>query len=57
MTRGIFGKTTSCRSEYAAPTMRTYPTRALDALMGDFLRIRAKKWLDKREATDAAETD
>jgi hypothetical protein len=57
MTRGICGMTTSCRSKYAKPTMRTYPTSAIDAVMGDFLHIRAKKWLDKMEDASATETD
>lgn len=48
---------TSCRSKYAKPTMRTYPTSMVDSLMGDFLRIRAKKWLDKMEGSNAAETE
>jgi hypothetical protein len=37
--------------------MRTYPTSAIDAVMGDFLHIRAKKWLDKMEDAGATETD
>jgi hypothetical protein len=55
MTGGCGGMMTSCHFE--PPSIHSIPLSVVEALLGDFMHIRAKKWLDKMEAASAAGSD
>lgn len=46
----------SNRKKYHPPVVISHKTKTVEAVLGDFLSVKAKKWLDKRDADDAAET-